>query len=136
MNLPIDTGADSAAANADMIRILERRRLRALVDAEMEVADQLHAANFQLINPSGGAVSKAQYLGAISSGDIDYLVWEPESEIAVQLYDKVAVIRYHAHIEIIVFGTHSTLRAWHTDLYEKIDGRWQVVWSQATQIQN
>jgi hypothetical protein len=25
-------------------------------------------------------------------------------------------------------------RYWHMDVYEQRDGRWQVVWSQATQI--
>jgi hypothetical protein len=26
------------------------------------------------------------------------------------------------------------LHCWHTDSYEQRDGRWQVVWSQATEI--
>jgi hypothetical protein len=29
---------------------------------------------------------------------------------------------------------NQSLHAWHTDVYERRDGRWQVVWSQATTI--
>jgi hypothetical protein len=33
-------------------------------------------------------------------------------------------------------GQRTPLRSfWHTDVYEKRNGRWQVVWSQATLIQ-
>jgi hypothetical protein len=47
----------------------------------------------------------------------------------------MAVIRYQSHLQIIVGGNKSPLgRFWHTDSYEKQSGRWQVVWSQATEI--
>ncbi len=121
-------------AEADLIRATEHERLRALVEANMEVARQLHADDFQLINPLGQSLSKEQYLGGIASGDLDYLVWEPES-IEVCLYDQAAVIRYQSQLEIVVQGQKvPRQRYWHTDSYEKRNGRWQVVWSQATGI--
>ena len=126
--------AAQGQAEADLIRATERERLRALVEANVPRASQLHADDFQLINPLGGALSKGQYLGGIGSGEIDYLFWEPDS-IAVRLYDEAAVIRYPSHLEIIVQGRHvPRQRYWHTDLYERRDGQWQVVWSQATEI--
>jgi len=39
------------APEADLIRAIERERLRALVQVGMEVERRLHADNFQLINP-------------------------------------------------------------------------------------
>jgi len=82
------------------------------------------------------AASKTEYLGAIASGEIDYLVWEPGS-IEVRLYGDVAVIRYRAELRIKVktMPNAPSGRFWHTDVYEKRNGVWQVVWSQATQIQ-
>ena len=128
------TTPSSPQAEADLIRATERERLRALVEANMEVARQLHADDFQLINPRGQSLSKEQYLGGIASGDLDYLVWEPES-IEVRLYDQAAVIRYQSQLEIVVQGQKvPRQRYWHTDFYEKRNGRWQVVWSQATGI--
>ena len=41
-----------------------------------------------------------------------------------------------SQLEIVVQGNHiPRQRYWHTDLYERREGRWQVVWSQATGIQ-
>lgn len=120
-------------AEADLIRAIERRRLRALVEANVEVARRLHADDFQLINPRGESISKEQYLGGIASGQIDYLVWEPESQIEVRLYGRGAVIRYSSQLEIVVQGQKVPLqRYWHTDSYEKRKRGWQIVWSQAT----
>jgi uncharacterized protein DUF4440 len=130
-----NTGAAKGQAEADLIRTTERERLRALVEANVARARQLHADDFQLINPLGGSLSKEQYLAGIGSGELDYLFWEPDS-IAVRLHGEAAVIRYPSHLEIVVQGRHvPRQRYWHTDLYERRDGQWQVVWSQATGIQ-
>ena len=117
---------------AELLRSTERERLRALVSGDVERAAQLHADDFQLINPLGGALSKVQYLGGISSGQIRYLYWEPEA-IAVRVYDGAAVMRYQSELEIVVQGRHiPRQRYWHTDLYERHGSQWRVVWSHAT----
>ena len=70
---------------------------------------------------------------AAAAGVVDYLTWEPET-IAVRLYGQAAVIRYRSQLEIVVQGQKISLRPyWHTDLYEKRNGQWQVVWSHATE---
>jgi hypothetical protein len=80
------------------------------------------------------ALSKNDYLGAIASGQIKYLAWEP-GPIAVRHHHGHAVIRYRARLEV-VFGGHKVAPGdyWHTDAYEHRDGQWMVVWSQATAI--
>ena len=129
-----EAGAIFAGPEVDHLRSTERDRLRALVAADIDTARQLHADDYQLINPFGQTLSKAEYLGDIASGAINYLEWEPGA-IAVRLHDQVACLRYQAHIEIIVNGQHlPRILLWHTDIYERRDGRWQVVWSQATAI--
>lgn len=119
---------------ADQLRTIERTRLRALVEANIKVAQELHSEDFQLINPAGVSISKEQYMGDVASGVVNYIVWEPDA-IAVRLYGDAAIIRYQAQLEIIYRGQKAGLRRfWHTDSYEKREGRWQVVWSQATEI--
>lgn len=68
-----------SAAEAEVIRATERDRLRAFVAKDMELANKLHANDFQLINPLGMVSSKEQYLGDVASGDVVYRVWEPET---------------------------------------------------------
>lgn len=129
-----DTGAIQESQEVEELRETERRRLRALVEGNMAVAQPLHADDFQLINPAGRSITKGEYLGDVAYGVVNYRVWEP-GEIAVRLHGRAAVLRYAAHTEIIVAGQHfPRRRQWHTDLYEHRDGRWQVVWSQATAI--
>jgi hypothetical protein len=66
----------------------------------------------------------------VASGELHYVVWEPESSIDVRVHGDAAVIRYRSKLEIVVRGERVPLhRYWHTDSYEKRAGRWQVVWS-------
>ena len=126
---------------------LERTRLRALVAADIETAEPLHAEDYQLITPNGSDLTKDDYLGAIRSGELRYRVFEAASDITV-LGDRdgdgngagdgdgdgdraVAVLRYQARIS---FDDRPGLLCWHTDCYRRRGGRWQVVWSQATRI--
>jgi hypothetical protein len=119
-----------------MVRATERARLRALVDADVTVARQLMADDAEVVNPAGGTLSLEDYLGAVASGGIDYLVFEPSSPIVVRLYGHAAAIRYQAKFDLVVFGLRLTHAAWITDLYERHHGRWQLVWEQATAIPN
>ena len=128
------TADQDTSPEAELIRDTERARLRALVEGDIETAGRLHATEFQLITPIGMALSKNDYLGAIASGQIKYLAWEP-GPIAVRHHHSHAVIRYRARLEV-VFGGHRVAPGdyWHTDTYEHRDGQWMVVWSQATAI--
>jgi hypothetical protein len=101
----------------------------------MEIAERLHAEDFQLITPGGAALSKAEYLNGVASGVTNYQVWEVDSPIDVRLFDGVAILRYRSILHMIYHGDDlGPDRFWHTDSYEWRDGRWQVVWSQATRI--
>jgi hypothetical protein len=113
---------------------VERRRLRALVDADIVTAEELHADDFQLITPRGVPYSKGEYLDAVRSGLIDYLVWNPD-EIEARVDRDAGCLRYTATINMRFDGREvGPRRYWHTDYYERVDGRWHVVWSQATEI--
>jgi hypothetical protein len=113
---------------------VERRRLRALVDADLVVAAALHADEFQLITPRGFAYAKRDYLEAVRSGQIDYLVWDPD-DIDARVRGDSGCVRYTATLNMRFDGHETgTRRYWHTDYYEREDGRWQVVWSQATEV--
>jgi hypothetical protein len=119
---------------AMVLAALERTRLRALVDADIETAGPLHAEDYQLVTPNGSDLSKDDYLGLIGSGELRYRVFEAASDITVLGGGgdgAVAVLRYQARIS---FDDRPGLLCWHTDCYRRRDGRWQVVWSQATRI--
>jgi hypothetical protein len=125
----------NAQSKADKLRAIERERLRSLVDADIATARRLHADDFELIYPRGGTLSKEEYLRRIASGDLDYLEWEP-GEIRVRMYRDSAVIRYQARLRVSVNRSPGRpVKFWHTDVYEKRNGQWQIVWSHATEVQ-
>ena len=114
---------------------VERARLRALVDRDIELARRFHHPEFQLITPRGIALSLSEYLAEIQSGVIRYLRWVPEA-MQVRQTPLSAVIRYRAEIEMMANGTRlPVFRTWHADAYERYEGRWAVTWSQATRIE-
>jgi hypothetical protein len=116
---------------AQLLPDIERLRLRALAEGNTDTAAPLHADDYQLITPNGSPMSKGDYLGSIGSGRLRYRVFEPVSDIAVLGEAPVAVLRYQARIS---FDDGPGFICWHTDCYRLHDGRWQVVWSQATAI--
>lgn len=124
----------AGSISPDELRALERRRTRALVERDMDVARSLHADDYELITPGAATYDKAAYLGEIESGDLRYRVFEPASDIAVRIVGDAAAVRYQARLVVDFDGGSDAVIAWHTDLYERRDGRWQATWSQATQI--
>lgn len=123
-----------ATADAEELRDVEQRRLQALVDGDVAVAADLHADDYQLITPGGGILSKDEYLAGVESGELDYRAFEAASPVAVRVFNEAGVVRYQARIEIAFSGQFDSGLFWHTDFYERRDGRWQAVWSQATRI--
>jgi hypothetical protein len=119
---------------ADQVRAAERALMRATVDADTATAGQLLADDFQLINPLGDSQTREDYLATL--GAIDFLTWEPVSEIEVRLYGNAAVARFQSAFDLVAFGERLTHRAWHTDLLERRQGHWQLVRAQTTAVPN
>lgn len=140
--MDIPGGADDsrcvpdAFTAADDLRDVESRRLRSLVDVDLDVAEALHADVYQLITPGGAVESKETYLKAIASGALDYRVFEPSSDVAVRVMGNAGILRYQARIEVSVDGGLDQGLFWHTDYYERRREHWQAVWSHATRIRS
>jgi hypothetical protein len=120
------SSAQAPAETAAVIRATERQRLRALLEHDFDTANKLHADDFELINPLGETVSREDYID--SGAAFAYKEWKPISPIRVRVHGDSAVIRYESEIELHGIRGHY----WHTDLYEKRNGQWKIVWSQTT----
>jgi hypothetical protein len=113
---------------------VERRRVRALVDADLETLDELLASEFQLVTPGGTAYTKEEYVARVASGASDYRRWEPD-EIRERLVGSAGAVRYRARIAVSLDGgVVQEATFWHTEFYERRDERWQCVWSHGTRI--
>jgi Domain of unknown function (DUF4440) len=130
------THARPGTSQADLLRALERRRLHALVDADTASAGRLMAGDFQAVPPSGDPLARKDYLGAVAAGVIDYRVFEPVSRIAVRRSGDMAALRYKVSFDLVAAGTRVIHKGWITELWQRGNGRWQIVWEQATAIPN
>ena len=118
-----------ASPPEEHFRNLERRRAKALVEQDMATLELLHAPEYQLITPSGKVFLRERYLAAIKAEPF-YAAWHL-GEISVRVSPALAVVRYPARLH---FPSGREVACWHTDSYEQRQGRWQAVWSQATEI--
>ena len=115
------------------LKSLEVQRLEGLIEANIDVASKLHADDFQLVTPFGEIVSKEKYLGNISDGTLDYIVWRP-LDMEVRFYDDVAAIRYRDSEFVVEAGgmPHLSGLLVRTNIYEKRGENWVIVWSHAS----
>ncbi len=130
-----DSGSGTVAATplapADVIRETERERVRALVARDLETARRLHGDDFELTTPVGEKLTKDEYLDAVGSGRLDYVVWELISPIKVNVRGDKAVIRYRSKIGFAGnFG--GTTEQSHKDVYERRNGDWLIVKSETS----
>jgi ketosteroid isomerase-like protein len=137
-NASADQGKSSVAdhaATASQLRQLEQNQLQALVDADGDALDLLLADDFVLVPPPGTPLTKDDYLGAVESGDLDFEKFEPISAIEVSVYGAAAVLTYKSDIVATAVGIGTVQhQAWHTVVYEKTSGTWQVVRAQTTAV--
>ena len=137
---PIAIAAATPAANAgtarpaaDQVRAAERALLSAAVNGDTRTAGALLASDFQLIDVTGTPETRADYLAGIGGG-IDFVTLKPIKPISVRLLGNNAVARVKLKFKVVAGGQTLQHDGWTTDLFERRDGPWKVVWSQSTAI--
>jgi Domain of unknown function (DUF4440) len=130
-----NTSSGTGRSAADQVRTAERALLRAAVDGDTHTAGTLLAPNLQLIDVTGTAETRADYLANIGGG-VDFVTLKPIEPISVRVHGDSAVARVKLKFKVVAHGQALQHEGWTTDLFELRDGRWQVVWSQTTPIPN
>lgn len=127
------SGTTNTAANE--IRAAEVTRLRTEVDGDTAKAGRQLAPDFQQINVLGIAASRSDYLANVGGG-VDFVKLKPVSAIKVRVYGNAAVARFREAFEVVAGPDRFKHFGWNTDLFERRQGRWQLVWAQSTATPN
>jgi uncharacterized protein DUF4440 len=122
-------------APADQIRRAEQALLRAAVAGDSAAAGKILAPDFQLIDPFGAPESRRAYLDTITAG-VDFVTIKLLPPIRVRLYGSAALARFQTATEVVAGPDRLKHRGWTTDLYERRNRRWLLVWSQTTATPN
>jgi Domain of unknown function (DUF4440) len=118
--------ASSPKSATQIIRETELVRINALTVNDIDKARSLHADDFQLKAPNGETFTKDEYLDAVGSGRLDYVLWEPISPVEVTIDGDEATVRYRSRIGFAgSFG--GTTEQTHDDTYALRDGKWVIV---------
>lgn len=125
--------AGTARPAADQVRTAERTLLRAAVNGDTRTARALLAPDFQQIDVTGTAETRADYLATIGGG-VDFVILKPIKPIRVRVHGDNAVARVKLRFKVDAHGLTVQHEGWTTDLFQRRDGRWKVVWSQSTAI--
>lgn len=129
---PASFGAplEGDAEDDEFFRALERRRAAALVDRDMPTVEALHASDYTIITAGGRRFTRERYLATISK-DVFYTRWDAGDIDVQRIGNGGVMLRYRG---LLGFPSGRTRDVWHTDIYERRDGRWQAVASHATEI--
>jgi ketosteroid isomerase-like protein len=125
--------AGTGGSAADQVRTVERTLLRAAVNGDTHTAGALLAPGFQQIDVTGTPETRADYMANIGGG-IDFVTLKPIEPIAVRVHGDSAVARVKLRFKVVAHGQTVQHQGWTTDLFQRRDGRWKVVWSQSTAI--
>jgi hypothetical protein len=125
--------AGTATSAADQVRTAERTLLRAAVAGDTRTAGRLLAPDFQLIDVTGTPETRADYLANIGGG-VDFVTLTPIKPISVRMLGNNAVARVELKFKVVAHGQTVQHDGWTTDLFQRSNGHWQVVWSQSTAI--
>jgi len=130
------TGAARAqVASDDVVRqVLDLERVRFAADLRADAAalDTLLADDVVYVRSSGAVDTKAQYirsLGASGPYALDSLV---PGDLSVRVYGQAAVVTGRLLVKLRAQPAPYALRF--TDVWERRNGRWQLVVFQATRL--
>lgn len=130
-----NANAGAGGSAASQVRTAERTLLRAAVDGDTHTAGTLLAPDLQLIDVTGTAETHADYLASIGGG-VDFVTLKPIEPISVRVHGDSAVARVKLKFKVVAQGQTVQHEGWTTDLFERRDDRWQLVWSQTTAVPN
>jgi len=123
----------ASAASADDIEQLEQKRSQAIVDGDMGTLDVMYASEFFYNRAGGDSMSKAEYFGFLTSGDIKVRRVVRE-DVAIQVYGDTAVVSGVQHIDVNLKGKDTKVNLRYLHVWVNGAGGWKLVARQATNL--
>ncbi len=112
---------------------LEKDFERAVVANDAEAIGKFLADDWVIVDPDGGIVDKARFLGVIKSGVLTHELMESE-DVQVRSYGDAAVVTALTTSKGKFGGQEFSSRERATDVFVKQSGRWRCVFSQLTKF--
>jgi|TARA_Y100000588_G_scaffold55797_1_gene53358 ketosteroid isomerase-like protein len=118
-------------ANGDMIIALDRERMQAMADKNVDRLNELLCKDLVYTHSSARLDTKESLIGAMESGATVYTSVEP-SDVAAQDLGDAVVLTGAAKITVVANGNPNSFGVRFTDVYHNQDGTWRMVAWQST----
>jgi ketosteroid isomerase-like protein len=126
-------GQIRSTAMQEEVLSVEREFSQAIVRNDAEAVGQFLANDWIIIDPDGGIIDRAQFLGVIKSGALTHEMMEAH-DTRVRIYGDTAIVTALTATKGKFSGEGFTTQERATDVFIKQNGRWQCALSQLTRF--
>jgi ketosteroid isomerase-like protein len=112
---------------------LEDDFARAVTDNDADAVDGFLSDDWIIVDPDGGIIDKARFLGVIKSGALFHEMME-SADLRVRLYGNAAVVTGLTTTKGKFIGQDFTSCERATDIFVKQNDHWQCVFTQLTRF--
>jgi ketosteroid isomerase-like protein len=112
---------------------LENDFARAVTNNDVDAVDGFLADDWIIVDPDGGIIDKARFLGVIKSGALSHEMME-SADLRVRLYGNTAVVTGLTTTKGKFMRQDFTTCERATDIFVKQNDRWQCVLTQLTRF--
>lgn len=112
---------------------LEKEFEKAVVSNDPDAIGKFLSDDWMIIDPDGGVIDKARFLGVIKSGMLTHELME-SSDSQIRVYGDSAIVTAITKTKGKFAGQPLATEERATDFFVKRNGRWQCVFSQLTTL--
>jgi ketosteroid isomerase-like protein len=116
----------------EVLRI-EKELSQAIVRNDAEAVGRFLADDWIVIDPDGGIIDRARFLGVIKSGTLAHEMME-SADSRVRIYGNTAIVTALTTTKGKYSGQAFTTQERATDVFVKQNGRWQCALSHLTKF--
>lgn len=135
LGMPVVALAQQAKGAEQQVLQGEKDRFAAMIKSDAAALDKLIADEVTYTHGSARLVTKAAFIGELTSGAFKYLTVTPdEKEWKIRVLGNVAIVNGAAGMRVVDHGNDQTIRIRYTNVQVNRGGRWQMVAWQATRL--
>jgi ketosteroid isomerase-like protein len=125
--------ARSNAMQEDEVLKLEKEFSQAIVNNDAEAVGRLLADDWIIIDPDGGIIDRATFLGVMKSGALTHEMME-SGDTRVRIYGNTAIVTALTTTKGKFSGQAFTTQERATDVFVQQNGRWECALSHLTRF--
>jgi ketosteroid isomerase-like protein len=131
--VPFSFGQVRSNTMQDEVLRVEKEFSQAIVKNDAEAVGRFLADDWIIIDPDGGIIDKASFLGVIRSGALTHEMMESDDTL-VRIYGNTAIVTALTTTTGAFSGQVFTTKERATDVFVKQAGRWLCAFSQLTRV--